>query len=263
MKIAAFTFLLAWFNIIDSNNKMNDSIPYTEVNLINISQQLLLAAKTKEPTDSFVDILKNISEEKMRNGLASDNLKKTFWINLYNAYTQIILSKGPSRYKKRNSFFGNRQIIIAGIKLSLDDIEHGILRRSKIKWSEGYFNKLFPSKFEKQNRVDTVDSRIHFSLNCGARSCPPIAYYNPENIDRQLNLATTIYLKNETEYKAEENVLYLPAIMGWFRADFGGKKGMKIVLKKLNLFPAAADAKIKFKKYDWNLYLNNYKTEAE
>ena len=80
--------------------------------------------------------------------------------------------------------------------MSLDDIEHGILRRSKIKWSEGYFNKLFPSKFEKENRVNKVDYRIHFALNCGARSCPPIAFYDPEKLDKQLDVATMIYLKS-------------------------------------------------------------------
>jgi hypothetical protein len=103
------------------------------MNLINISKQILLAATTKEPTDLFAHMLESISEENIRNDLTSDNLKKAFWINLYNAWTQIILSKDPSKYKSRSSFFGSRQILIAGMKLSLDDIEHGMLRRSKNK----------------------------------------------------------------------------------------------------------------------------------
>jgi hypothetical protein len=231
------------------------------MNLINISQQILLAAKTKAPVDSFVHILESISEEKITNDLTSDNLKKAFWINLYNACTQIILSKDPSAYKKRNSFFGRRQIIIAGMKLSLDDIEHGILRRSKIKWSGGYINKLFPSKFEKENRVNTVDYRIHFALNCGARSCPPIAFYDPEKLDTQLDLATTIYLRGEAEYKSTNNVVALPAIMRWFRGDFGGKQKMKAILKELEIIPGNTNPKIIFKKYNWNLFPGNYKTE--
>ena len=231
------------------------------MNLGNISQQVLFAAKTKAPIDSFIHILENISEQKITNDLSSDNLKKAFWINLYNAWTQIILSKDPLAYKKRNSFFERRQFIIAGIKLSLDDIEHGILRRSKIKWSGGYFNKLFPPKFEKLNRVNTVDYRIHFALNCGATSCPPIAFYDPEKLDTQLDLATMIYLKDEAEYNATNNVVALPAIMGWFRRDFGSKQKMKAILKELEIIPRNTNPKIIFKKYNWNLFPGNYKTE--
>lgn len=232
------------------------------MNLINISKQILLAAKTKEPADSFVNMLENISKENIRNDLTSDNLKKAFWINLYNAYSQIILSKDLSKYTTRSSFFGSRQIIIAGMKLSLDDIEHGLLRRSKIKWSEGYFNKLFLSKFEKENRVDKVDYRIHFALNCGAKSCPPIAFYDPEKLDKQLDVATMIYLKGEAEYDFINNVVALPAIMGWFRGDFGGKQKMTTFLKKLEIIPEDTNPKITFKKYNWNLFLANYKTET-
>ena len=101
-----------------------------DVNLIGVSQSLLLAAKTSEPTDSLTTILQNISPADLEKQLVSDNQKKAFWINLYNSYTQIILSKNPDQYKKRSSFFGSKQIIIAGTKLSLDDIEHGILRHA-------------------------------------------------------------------------------------------------------------------------------------
>src|SRR5664279_4227637 len=107
------------------------------MDLVNISQQILLAVKYKEPADSFVNILENLSEENIRNDLTLDNLKKAFWINLYNAYTQLILLKDHRLYTSRSAFYGKRHLLIAGLKLSHDDIEHGNLRRSKIKWSEG------------------------------------------------------------------------------------------------------------------------------
>lgn len=246
-------------NIQNDNRKSFHQ--YSGLDLIKVSQQLLLAAKTKESIDSFVNILQNISAEALRNDLKSDNLKKTFWINLYNAYTQVILMKNPDFYKKRSSFFRSKQILIAGKKLSLDDIEHGILRRSKIKWSLGYFNKIFPSKFEKENRVDKVDYRIHFSLNCGAKSCPPIAFYDPEKLDRQLDVATKTYLKGEAEFNAGKNCVSLPAFMSWFRKDFGGKKKMVEILKQLAIVPPDKNPKVNFKKYDWDLFLENYKSE--
>jgi hypothetical protein len=49
--------------------------------------------------------------------------------------------------------------------------------------------------------------------------------------------------------------------MSWFRADFGGKKGMIAILKKHGLIAAEAFPKIRFKKYDWTLELNNYKIQ--
>jgi hypothetical protein len=146
--------------------------------------------------------------------------------------------------------------------LSLDDIEHGILRHSKIKWSLGHLNKLFPGKFEKKFRVHSVDYRIHFALNCGAKSCPPIAYYAPEKIEAQLELATKNYLRSEVTLDTGKNVAYLPAIMGWFRGDFGGKKGMRSLLKKHGISQNVKPV-IRFKKYDWNLFLNNYTTDQK
>lgn len=118
--------------------------------------------------------------------------------------------------------------------------------------------KALPHLAEVQKKVDY---RIHFALNCGAKSCPPIAYYSPEKLDQQLDIATKNYLSSEADYNKEKDVLYLPAIMGWFRADFGGKKGMREILKSHNIIPEAANPKIKFKDYDWTLELSNYKTE--
>ncbi len=262
MKIRAFTFLFIWLTFMNIQSDNTKSFhQYSSVDLISVSQQLLLAAKTKESTGSFVNILQNISAEDIRNDLKSDNLKKAFWINLYNAYTQVILTKNPDFYKKRSSFFGSKQILIAGKNLSLDDIEHGILRRSKIKWSLGYFNKIFPSNFEKENRVDKLDYRIHFSLNCGAKSCPPIAFYDPEKLDKQLDAATKTYLKGEAEYDPGRNCVSLPALMRWFSKDFGGRKKMVEVLKQLAIIPADKNPKINFKKYDWDLFTENYKNE--
>jgi hypothetical protein len=262
MKISGFLILLPLFIMTvtcqakEINTNIND-----EVNIIETSQQLLLQAKTHEPTDSLVKIVEGITEPALTAQLTNDTYKKTFWINIYNAFTQVILTKNPDKYKDRSSFFGDKQISIAGKKLSLDDVEHGILRHSKVKWSLGYLNKLFPSSFEKSQRVDTVDYRIHFSLNCGAKSCPPIAFYSPQQLDKQLNTATRVYLQGEAEYNEKDNTVALPAIMGWFRKDFGGKKKMLELLHKLELVPAGKSPAISFKKYNWNLFLENYKAE--
>ncbi|MEO9099301.1 MAG: DUF547 domain-containing protein, partial [Ginsengibacter sp.] len=246
-------------NIVGSSKNLSNEKSSNP--LVNLSQQFIYAAKTGDSVSSLINQLKNISFDTLVNDLKTDNEKKAFWINLYNGYTQELLKQNPGKYKHRNKFFKSKQIEVAGKKFSLDEIEHGILRHSKIKWSLGYLNKLFPGKTEKELRVDTLDYRIHFALNCGAKSCPPIAFYNDETLNHQLDLATKAYLTGESKCDSTKNIIYLPALMNWFRRDFGGKKGMKKLLKKIDLIPAGSNPKIKFKKYDWNLFLNHYKTD--
>lgn len=251
-------------NIVESNptvsNKpavMNDKKNSNEI--IQLSQDFIYAAKIQNETAALIEQLKNLDYQQLLTKLPDDNTKKAFWINLYNGYTQVLLQQHPEKYKNRGAFFKAKQIEVAQKEFSLDEIEHGILRHSKIKLSLGYLNKLFPSKREKQLRVKKLDYRLHFSLNCGAKSCPPIAFYNPGTLDTQLDVATKAYLSGEAEYDSANNVIHLPALMGWFRGDFGGKKGMLKILKKNNIIPTDASPKIKFKKYDWTLALNNYK----
>lgn len=235
----------------------------TTVNLetdpVKISQNFLYAARTGDSTSSYQNDLKNLDEHNLSNVLNTDAKKIAFWLNIYNGFTQVILSKNPDKYKTRGAFFSSKQIEIAGYLLSLDLIEHGILRRSKVKWAEGYLNKWFPSDFEKKLRVKELDYRIHFALNCGAKSCPPIAFYEPKKLNEQLNVAVRTYLKDECEYDTLNHTVKVPALMGWFRGDFGGKSGIRRVLAKNEIIPKGSEPKIKFKTYDWTLYLNNYK----
>ncbi len=175
-KISTIVFLLSSFvipAICKSEIKADSARSF-----LTLSQSLLYAARTGEDVKEFQLLLQNAETKQLHNELTDDNSKKTFWLNIYNAYVQILLKENPGKYKKRSQFFGDKQIVIAGHRLSLDKIEHGIIRHSKIKWSLGHLNKIFPGGFEKKARVNKVDYRIHFALNCGAKSCPPIAYYD-------------------------------------------------------------------------------------
>ena len=246
--------------VSSGNNKETIGVEKSNNKLVQLSQDFIYASKTGDETSGFIVQLKNISLDDIKATIKTDNDKKAFWINLYNAYTQVSLKKNPDQYKDRGQFFGSKQIDIVGKKFSLDDIEHGILRRSKIKWSLGHLNKLFPGRAEKKLRVSALDYRLHFALNCGAKSCPPIAFYKPETIDKQLDLATNAYLKGEAEYDEATNTVRLPTLMSWFRRDFGGKRKMIKLLEKLSIVPVGKNPNIKFKDYDWALYLQNYKS---
>ena len=230
--------------------------------LIQLSQDFVYAAKTGENVVDLKNSLAAIRLKDLQQELVTDDERKAFWINLYNGFTQILLKQDPGKYKTRKIFFTSKQIKVAGIDWSLDEIEHGLLRHSKIKWSLGYLGKLFPSKLERSLRVSKLDFRIHFSLNCGAKSCPPIAFYVPSTLNGQLDMATKAYLSTETEYDSILNEIKLPAILGWFRGDFGGRRGMLRILKNTGLVSKDKFPHISFKKYDWTLYLDNYKTNS-
>lgn len=222
--------------------------------LVKLSQQFLFAAKTGKNTEGFILQLKTLQESGVTM-LKTDNAKKAFWINLYNAFTQTLLKQNPRLYRNRSRFFTAKQLNVAGKKLSFDDLEHGILRRSKNKWGFGYLGKIFPSPVEKAWRVEKLDHRIHFALNCGAKSCPPIAFYSSEKLDQQLASATKSFLENEVD--VTENTVAIPAILGWFCSDLGGKKGIRKLLRE-NGFPSVnAATKIRVSKYNWQLSLEN------
>jgi hypothetical protein len=238
---------------------INVSFMQSANRLVKLSQDFVYAARTGENVVEFVQALQAIDYIQLRSTLSADNEKKAFWINLYNGFTQNLLRQNPAQYKSRSRFFRKKQITVAGQQFSLDDIEHGILRRSKIKWSLGYLNKLFPSKTERELRVAHLDYRIHFALNCGAKSCPPIAFYAPEKLDQQLALATKSYLQGEVDYKDADKTFFLPAIMSWFRRDFGDKKGMRNLLQQHGFTNVHSSTRIAFKDYDWSLYLDNFK----
>ena len=127
-----------------------------------------------------------------------------------------------------------------------------------MKYAMGYLSKWFPSQFEKMFVVGHADPRIHFALNCGATSCPPIAFYKSEHIDQQLDLATSGYLQAEASYNREKNEVIVPAIMSWFRGDFGGKSGIIDFLKRYEIILPDSHPTVKFSDFNWTLKLNNF-----
>lgn len=207
--------------------------------------------------------LARISRDELARALPDDHHRLAFWINVYNAYIQLLLGGRPAAYRHRGRFFAKRQLIVARKRLSLNDIEHGILRRSMFGYSLGYIPNPFPGKFECRFRLEHRDPRVHFALNCGARSCPRVAAYIPWEVDQQLDRAASSYLRSETEYEPESDVVRAPRILSWFRGDFGGKKGILELLRQQQLIPPAATPALKFRSYDWALTLDENEGSAQ
>src|SRR6056297_2770925 len=240
----------------------NDSLG--SMSYAEISMELVKAVRDEKYTTPLKQMLADVPEHELYNSLDTEQKKKAFWINIYNAYVQILLLDDPGLFEDRNSWFGynffsSPQVVIAGKELSFDDIEHGIMRRSKIKLSMGYLDQWFVDDFVERFWWNEVDPRIHFALNCGAASCPYIAVYDPDRVEEQLDITTENYLEQTTDYYPDENKVEVNKLMSWFRADFGGSSGAIQMLKKYDVIPENADPDISYKDYDWTLELGNYK----
>lgn len=234
--------------------------PTTAQDYTQVVEKLFTAVKNgdMDAAEKVVNRLAGIPEDELKDDLNTENKAKAFWINSYNAYVQYLLTANPGLFDDRNSFFQNELITLAGMRLSLDDIEHGIIRRSKNKHSMGYIGKISVSEFEEKFRLEKVDYRIHFALNCGAKSCPPLALYKAGKLDDQLNKSTSLYLKNVARYDAPENEVFAPALCSWFKADFGGEPGVVKMMKDFDIVPKDKDPDVEYLVYDWTLFLSNY-----
>lgn len=216
--------------------------------LLTASQQLLRAIRAAESAEPAEQAIATASETDLES--LSHEERLAFWCNVYNAATQLLMDRRPDLYGSKIRFFRAEAITVAGTSLSLDAIEHGILRDSA-KYGLGYVPRIFGSRFERRHRLGTLDRRIHFALNCGAGSCPPIAAYSAA-IDEELDLAAGGYLEATVQYDPQTNVARVPRVCLWYRGDFGGPAGVREMLAEYDVIPADADPAIEYLDWDWS-----------
>jgi hypothetical protein len=134
--------------------------------------------------------------------------QRAFWINLYNALTvQVVLDHYPvdsirdidiSPGLFADGPWGKPLVTVEGEPLSLDDIEHRILRPI---WR---------------------DPRLHYVLNCAALGCPnlqPVAF-TAANGDDLLDAAARAYINHPRGVRVGGATLYLSKIYSWYPEDF-------------------------------------------
>ena len=226
-----------------------------------LSIEMMDAVKNKENLDGLKARYEKLDVDTLSKYLKTDNQKKAFWINTYNSFIQILLTNNPEYFENRGDFFGKPKIIIAHRKLSFDDIEHGIIRGSKIKLSLGLLRNPFVDDFEKKLRTKNEDGRVHFALNCGAKSCPLVATYDAKNFDSKIDQVAKSFLHKMSTYNEAENKVLTTPLFSWFRGDFNGKNGILKLLKQYEVIPEKSTPKIEYDNYDWTLSLGNYYKE--
>ncbi|MEF8828858.1 MAG: DUF547 domain-containing protein [Haloarcula sp.] len=219
-----------------------------------LAEDLLVACKRGDSTDSLRAALAALDDSDLRPLREDRRTALAFWLNCYNAGTQLLLGERPELYEsplRFVRFFRAPAITVAGTPLSLNRIENGLLRSGRSQYGLGYLPKLLVTTFEHRYRLPDCDPRIHFALNCGAESCPAIRAYEPEQIDQQLDLATRSYLAATVAYDGEENVVQVPRVCLWFRGDFGGTAGIRTFLRQYDAIPDGATPKIRYLPWDW------------
>ena len=146
----------------------------------------------------------------------SRNEQWAYWANLYNAKTiDIVLDAYPVKSIKDISLGGGlvaafsggpwkaKVLKVAGQDLSLDDIEHGLLR------------PVFK------------DPRVHYSVNCASIGCPNLMReaLTGAKLDAQLDAGAKDYINNPRGISVSGGQVTASSIYKWFAEDFGGPAG--------------------------------------
>jgi len=188
--------------------------------------------------------------------IGGDDARIAFWLNLYNALLLERLARDPiaGSMLRHPRLFSRTAYAVGGRPHSLNLIEHGILRRNR---RPPYHPRRPLRRGDPRLRAlpSRLDPRIHFALNCGARSCPPIRPYAPATLDEDLEAATAAYLAAETEVAADGRAVVLPRLMRLYRRDFGGR-GAQLAFAAARLplpDPAGAGARrrVSYGRFDW------------
>ena len=174
---------------------------------------------------------------------APEPLRKAFWINLYNCLVMhgTVAVGTPADAAARSEFFSGRSGVaytVAGCRLSLDDIEHGVLRCDTT--PPGGAAPPFGADDARRRfcLAPPIDPRLHFALNCGAKSCPPIKLYDAANLEEGLDLAARAFVESDVRVElgggAGGGGVTLSKILMWYGADFGDDEAA--VLRRLQTF---------------------------
>lgn len=187
---------------------------------------------------------------------------KAFWINLYNVLCihGVVHTGVRQSVMERPGFFQSIAYRVGAFVLTPDDIEHGVLRGNGAHPGTGA-RAFAPNDGRHALSMPTVDPRIHAALVCTARSCPPIALYEADAIEAQLDLAAANYVATEVQVDEGRKQIALPIVFHYFASDFGGPDGVLAFLQRyaeqaqrdaLTRVPRRAWS-LRFRRYDWSL----------
>ncbi|MGH8519800.1 MAG: DUF547 domain-containing protein [Panacagrimonas sp.] len=185
---------------------------------------------------AYLDALSRVTEPEF--GRWTREQQMAFLVNAYNAYT---VEKILMRYPEIRSiwdfgkFFGNpfrdRFFTLLGGPKSLDDVEHGILRK---KYRE---------------------PRIHYAVNCASVSCPMLREqaYVAAQLEQQLEQQAQRFLSDRSRNRFRDGRLEVSKIFDWFKVDFEPRDKYFMRYAGILGIPAGVSPPLAFLDYDWSL----------
>ncbi len=229
-----------------------------------LSRELLHAAREDLTNEGLGEVRKlamALTTVRLEEGLRSDAQRHAFWLNIYNALSRhAFAASGVSGSLLLHlGILSRSAYVIAGQSYSLDLIEHGLLRGNRRPPLS--LRKLMRAEDPRRLFAPTYfDPRIHFALNCGAQSCPPIRSYNDMELEAQLTLATQAYIDAETTLDIQQRTLSLPRLCKYYASDFGDRaKVLAFIADHLGepraswLRANTARVVVNYRPYDWTL----------
>ncbi|MFC4436558.1 MULTISPECIES: DUF547 domain-containing protein [Natrialbaceae] len=226
----------------------------TQLDPLSLSADLLYTVKTEGTHDWLRTHLATLDRSRLERALSSREQRLSFWLNCYNAYAQLLLEETPELLEggivDRWKFFVRDRIPVAGVWLSLNDVLHGMLRRSKHPWGFGYVPRPFPSPFERRFRLEMCEPRVHFAVSRGSEHCPPVAVYSADDVDEELDIAIRWYLEETVSYDADDDTATIPRLFRRYRGDFGGKRGIREFLREYDAIPSDATPSLEYERLD-------------
>lgn len=154
-----------------------------------------------------------------------------YWINVYNVATlKLIVDNFPLKSimdLDKGKPWDVKRISVGGKSYSLNDIENTKIRTFK-------------------------DPRIHFAVNCAAKSCPPLlnSAFTPDKLNAQLESQTKKFINNAKSTSLSPGKAVISKIFDWYKEDFGN---VIAFINKYSSTNVGADAKITYQEYDWSL----------
>jgi hypothetical protein len=163
-----------------------------------------VSAEDRQALQHFIAVLQTVAISTYH-----QQEQQAFWINLYNALTvSVVLAHYPVaslRDIRLSGLFSTgpwhaKLVTIEGEKVSLDDIEHRIVRPL---WK---------------------DNRLHYALNCASLGCPNLApvAYTSANLAQLLEQGARAYINHPRGVFCQDDTCIVSSIYVWFQEDFGG-----------------------------------------
>lgn len=164
--------------------------------------------------------------------LRSDAQKTAFLLNAYNARVlRLVLDHPQARHLERDNLFEpffETPFRVAGQMLTLNEVEHGLLRRqSRVD------GRAVPAG-ARALQPARVDFRIHAALNCAAVACPPLRArpFAATTLSSDLESAFRAMVDSDRHVGLRDGRLALSSLFDWFAADFeqgGARVGDRIL----------------------------------